>query len=158
MNAASEGYMSYEEASATIDTANGPTYPPLLFSLGLDVGVSAYGITGGSATAGILTGNGDKGLDLCAYAMACQGVGIGAAGGASLSGTITNSPPSSGTSYYGGAITEIGLVGNGAVTILSELNKEEDSAHISATLSGGVGGGSFNGILTCQQYTKCRVN
>ena len=23
---------------------------------------------------------------------------------------------------------------------------------------GGIGGGSFNGVLTCQQYTKCIVN
>jgi len=158
VNAASEGHMSYEDAIAAIDAANGPTYSPLLFSLGLDVGLSAYGIAGGSVAAGILTGNGDKGLDLCAYAMACEGGGIGVAGGASLSGTVTNAPPTSGSSYYKGATTDVGLVANGAVTVLSELNGVDDPMHISATLSGGLGGGEFTGLITCQQYTKCIVN
>ncbi|EBC0978569.1 RHS repeat protein [Salmonella enterica] len=158
VNAASEGHMSYEDATAAIDAANGPTYSSLLFSLSLDVGLSAYGITGGSVAAGILTGNGDNGLDLCAYAMACQGGGIGAAGGASLSGTVTNAPPTSGVSYYKGVTTDVGLVANGAVTVLSESNGVDDPMHISATLSGGLGGGEFTGFITCQQYTKCIVN
>ncbi|EAZ8172087.1 RHS repeat protein [Salmonella enterica] len=158
VNAASEGHMSYEDATAAIDAANGPTYSSLLFSLSLDVGLSAYGITGGSVAAGILTGNGDNGLDLCAYAMACQGGGIGAAGGASLSGTVTNAPPTSGVSYYKGGTTDVGLVANGAVTVLSESNGVDDPMHISATLSGGLGGGEFTGFITCQQYTKCIVN
>ncbi|EHX0166787.1 RHS repeat protein, partial [Salmonella enterica] len=146
VNAASEGHMSYEDATAAIDAANGPTYSSLLFSLSLDVGLSAYGITGGSVAAGILTGNGDNGLDLCAYAMACQGGGIGAAGGASLSGTVTNAPPTSGVSYYKGVTTDVGLVANGAVTVLSESNGVDDPMHISATLSGGLGGGEFTGF------------
>lgn len=47
---------------------------------------------------------------------------------------------------------------NSAVKVLFEINKKEDPTHISATLSGGVGGGGFTGIVTCQQYTKCIVN
>ena len=50
----------------------------------------------------------------------------------------------------------MGLVANGAITVLSELNKTGDPTHISATLSGELGGGS--GVLTCQQHTKCIVN
>lgn len=85
-------------ATAAIDAANGPKYSPLLFSLSLDIGTSAYDITGGNFAARIITGNSNKGLDLCAYAMACQDVGIGAAGGISVSGTVTNAPPTSGSS------------------------------------------------------------
>lgn len=75
-----------------------------------------------------------------------------------LSGTFTNAPPSSGASYYIGATIDVGLMANGAVTVLSEINKKEDPTHISATLSGGVGGGGFTGIVTWQQYTKCIIN
>lgn len=150
--------MSYDNAMSAIDAANGPTYLSPLFSLGLDIDLSAYGITGGSVAAGILTGNSNKGLDLCAYMMACQGVGIGAAGGVYLSGTVTNDSPASGSSYYGGATTDVGLVANGAVTVLSEMNGEDDPMHLSTTLSGGFGGGEFSGLITCQQYTKCIVN
>ncbi len=157
-NAASEGYMSYDGATAAIDAANGPTYSPLLFSLSIDIGVSAYGITGGSLAAGIITGNNDKGLDLCAYAMACQGVGIGEAEGISISGTVTNAPPTSGSSYYRGVTTNVGFIANGAITTLTELNGTDDPTHVSTTLSGGVGGGDFSGAITCQQYTKCIEN
>ncbi|HAU4369569.1 TPA: hypothetical protein F6W26_16745 [Citrobacter amalonaticus] len=157
-NAMSEGRISYDEGIQTLKDLSGPHYSPSLFSISLDGGLSAYGITGGSVSVGVLTGNGDKGLDLCVYMMSCEGLGIGAAGGASLYGTATNAPSSSGSSNYIGGTTDVGLVANGVVTILSELNKKEDPVHISTTLSGGVGGGGFSGIITCQQYTKCIVN
>ncbi|EAA7242773.1 RHS repeat protein [Salmonella enterica subsp. salamae] len=157
-NAVSEGRMSYDEGIQTLKDLSGPHYSPPLFSISLDGGLSGYGIAGGSVAVGVLTGNGDKGLDLCTYIMSCEGAGIGAAGGASISGTVTNAPPSSGSSYYKGATTDVGLVANGAVTVLSEINGKEDPTHISATLSGGIGGGGFTGVVTCQQYTKCIVN
>ncbi|MCE0824813.1 hypothetical protein LVQ78_01970 [Buttiauxella sp. A2-C2_NF] len=158
VNAASEGYMSYEEASATIDAANGPTYSPLLFSVSADAGVSGYGVFGGSFSGGVLTGNGDKGLDLCSYLMACQGVGGGAAGAISLSGTISNAPPSSGMTILSGATTDVGFIINGSTTGLVEINGSNGPINLSATLAAGVGGGTFSGGITCQQYTRCIVN
>lgn len=157
-NAVSEGKMSYEDGVAAIDAATGPYYSPLIFSSSLDVGVAAYGITGGSIALGILTGNGDKGLDLCAYIMACQGVGAGASGAASISGTVSNAPPSSGVSYSSGATTDVGFLLNGSATGLVEMNGKNDPLHWSATAAGGLGAGEFAGVLTCQQYTRCIVN
>ncbi len=157
-SAVSEGRMSYEEGVQTLTDLSGPHYSPPLFSISADGSLSAYGITGGSIAAGLLAGNGNKGLDLCAYIMSCEGAGIGAAGGVSLSGTVTNAPPSSGKSFYKGVTTDVGFIANGAVTVLSEINKKEDPINISTTLGGGLGGGEFTGLITCQQYTKCIVN
>ena len=158
VNAASEGFMSYEDASAAIDAANGPTYSPLLFSVSADVGVSGYGILGGSFSGGVLTGNSDKGLDLCVYTMPCQGIGGGAASGISLSGTISNAPPSSGITILTGVTSDVGFIINGSATGLVEINDKNDPVNLSATLAGGVGGGAFSGGITCQQYTHCIVN
>lgn len=157
-NEVSKGNMSYDDGASAIQEQSGPHYSPPIFSISADGGVSAYGIFGGSAVVGVLTGNGDKGLDLCGYIMACQGVGAGAAAGVSITGTASNAPPSSGTSYYGGATTNVGLIANGAITLLSELNKTEDPTHLSGSFGGGLGGGTYSGVITCQQYTKCIVN
>ncbi|WP_350318940.1 RHS repeat-associated core domain-containing protein, partial [Lelliottia wanjuensis] len=158
VNAASEGNMSYEDTAAAIEVANGPHYSPPLFSMSVDGGLSAYGIFGGSVSAGVTTGNGDKGLDLCTYFTACQGAGAGASAGASVSASVSNAPPGSGVSYYGGATTDVGFIANGTATVLSEINKKEDPTHISLGVAGGIGGGSFSGVVTCQQNTKCVVN
>jgi RHS repeat-associated protein len=157
-NEVSKGDMSYGDGARAIQEQSGPHYSPPIFSVSADGGVSAYGIFGGSVSAGITTGNGDKGLDICVYITNCQGAGTGAAGGASISGSVSNAPPGSGVSYYGGATTDVGFLVNGAATVLTELNKNGDPVHISTGLSGGVGGGSFGGLITCQQYTKCLVN
>ena len=90
--------------------------------------------------------------------MACQGVGGGAAGAVSLSGTISNAHPSSGMTILSGATTDVGFIINGSETGLVEINGNNDPINLSATLGAGVGGGEFSGGITCQQYTRCVVN
>ncbi|SQA67617.1 Cell wall-associated polypeptide CWBP200 [Yokenella regensburgei] len=67
-NEVSKGDMSYGDGARAIQEQSGPHYSPPIFSVSADGGVSAYGIFGGSVSAGITTGNGDKGLEyLCIY-------------------------------------------------------------------------------------------
>jgi RHS repeat-associated protein len=147
-----------DQIAAALDVANGPLYSPPEFSLSVDVGIAGYGFLGGSIAAGIVTGNNGKGLDLCAYLMACQGAGVGISGAASISGTVSNAPPTSGVSYLSGATTDIGFLLNGTATNLLEINGSDKPLNISSTLGAGLGGGSFTGGLTCQQYTRCVLN
>ncbi len=92
VNAASEGNMSYDDATAAIDAANRPTYLPPSGSLSVDVGGSLDAFSGGGFATGISIGTNDRASgnsDVCAYYILCDHSGVGFAGGLSISGTIS---------------------------------------------------------------------
>jgi RHS repeat-associated protein len=113
-NAASEGHMSYDNAAAAIDAANGPTYLPPSGSLSVDIGGALDAFSGGSFATGISIGTNDKASgnqDICVYYMLCEHSGIGYAAGLSISGTVSGGGISPGETESEGMLYSGGLLG-----------------------------------------------
>ena len=152
-NAASEGHMSYDNAAAAIDAANGPTYLPPSGSLSVDIGGALDAFSGGSFTAGIAIGTNNKASgnqDICVYYMSCEHSGIGYAAGLSISGTVSGGGISPGVTESEGMLYSGGLLGK-----FSASGAKDTSGNYSGTLSAGPGIGVYGGKLTCSQISRC---
>ncbi|EHK2707864.1 RHS repeat protein, partial [Salmonella enterica] len=152
-NAASEGHMSYDNAAAAIDAANGPTYLPPSGSLSVDIGGALDAFSGGSFTAGIAIGTNNKASgnqDICVYYMLCEHSGIGYAAGLSISGTVSGGGISPGKTESEGMLYSGGLLGKFSVS-----GAKDTSGNYSGTLSAGPGIGVYGGRLTCSQISRC---
>ncbi|SQH38399.1 core protein [Salmonella enterica] len=152
-NAASDGHMSYDNAAAAIDAANGPTYLPPSGSLSVDIGGALDAFSGGSFATGISIGTNDRASgnsDVCAYYILCDHSGVGFAGGLSISGTISGGGISPGETKSKGVIYSGGLLGK-----LSGSGAKDTAGNYSGALSVGPGLGVFGGELTCSQVSRC---
>ncbi|UKJ21428.1 RHS repeat-associated core domain-containing protein [Enterobacter mori] len=153
VNAASEGNMSYDDATTAIDAANGPTYLPPSGSLSVDIGGSSDAFSGGSFATGISIGANDRASgnsDICAYYIVCDHSGVGFAGGLAISGTISGGGIFPGETKSKGVIYSGGLLGK-----LSGSGVKNSAENYSGSLSAGPGVGFFGGELTCSQVSRC---
>lgn len=153
VNTASEDHMSYDDANAAIDAANGPTYLPPSGSLSVDVGGALDAFSGGSFSAGMAIGTNDKASgnqDICVYYMLCEHSGIGYSAGLSSSGTVSGGGISPGKTESKGMLYSGGVMGK-----LSGSGAKDTSGNYSGTISIGPGVGVYGGSLTCSQISKC---
>lgn len=148
--------MTYGDATAAIDTANGPYYSPLSGSITADVGASGDIFTGAGVAygAGLTTSEiSPVYMDACVYRTLCEHEGIGVAAGYGATGTISEGVMSSGKGDSTGYMATGGWLGKFTIS-----GTQDSSGKKSASLGAGPGEVAFAGKITCHQSTNCLFN
>ncbi|KFC77190.1 RHS repeat-associated core domain-containing protein [Buttiauxella agrestis] len=148
--------LPYEGIGAAIDASNGPHYEPISGSISLDGGYSGDVFTGASDAYGFGMTTSEKSpihMDACVYHTLCEHEGVGIAAGYGGTGTISESPMSTGTGDSVGYMATGGLLGK-----LTVSGAQDSSGNKSVSLGFGAGEGAFVGKITCNQSTKCLMN